>query len=856
MGESSRPSKKGPFAGLLSQPSNPQTPQRAARKAGVSEPGSFSPRRPLEQASDKEKQIRMRAMIAKRMKEETLCCTDEHFVEHYLPPIPGKVKIATIVKDLAEGKHLQKSEAHKQDLLGDFSIKPTELRAREGSRTNEKIIFAPLGDVSAAIRDSVGTSQNAFPVRMVHDKELSSQIPGCSFKIDACATASKLPPGTLHLTDIVVPFEFKISNTAEKQQENRLQLVSAVVHIMNDDVRRNFIFGITIENDRVSLWYFSRTHSVKATSFSYVENPEKLAYVLTALSCATKEQLGFDPRITLLDDKSYLYEFPATEKDSTATVTHEREEQRKPTPPSTTAAATTNSQAVYFRTSTPLGEVRAFRVAGRTTRVFKGKQVISKENPTPVAGAIDVVVKDVWIGADSPTEVQIQQQLFDDIEDFAKSPEKDWKKHPLLEEFDKDIALLEPLLTESRYKEFFLRAVRESVGERNLPVHPEAWDSDQIFTTKPPLVKEAPAMTTGARTGTTPATTAPPPPLAGGDRPSLLQAFSPKKRCFFLFEEVCTRVSELPTLGEAMDVLRQTHLALILMFCAGWVHRDISSGNVLAVRKEGEVSWQAKLADLEYARKFPSDDAASTDPKTGTPYFMAWEIQSALSLFDDEPRSDNLSRRRKSMEGGGDNRQLAVDLNGVKTHTYAHDLESLWWLIIWIACCLIGHHESYSHASVLFIGSNNGPRLRILSGGGLPVLHPDLEGFVRPLKDVRNILMAGYRKRNPAAKPEVLKNFSGACSTYLDFFDTIRKSQATWGFIPLNPAPNGNEVVDTLGAANATQVSGATQSHSKKRKVVAKPSAKETSRGSTQLAATIPSGSKPDEPGPSKRARR
>ena len=40
-------------------------------------------------------------------------------------------------------------------------------------------------------------------------------------------------------------------------------------------------------------------------------------------------------------------------------------------------------------------------------------------------------------------------------------------------------------------------------------------------------------------------------------------------------------------------------LALRLMFCAGWVHRDISVGNILAIKDENG-DWKIKLADLEY----------------------------------------------------------------------------------------------------------------------------------------------------------------------------------------------------------------------------------------------------------------
>lgn len=46
---------------------------------------------------------------------------------------------------------------------------------------------------------------------------------------------------------------------------------------------------------------------------------------------------------------------------------------------------------------------------------------------------------------------------------------------------------------------------------------------------------------------------------------------------------------------------------LQLLLCAGWVHRDISSANILAHRTTSGEVWQAKLADLEFARKYATE---------------------------------------------------------------------------------------------------------------------------------------------------------------------------------------------------------------------------------------------------------
>jgi hypothetical protein len=53
--------------------------------------------------------------------------------------------------------------------------------------------------------------------------------------------------------------------------------------------------------------------------------------------------------------------------------------------------------------------------------------------------------------------------------------------------------------------------------------------------------------------------------------------------------------------------------AVILMYLAGWVHRDISAGNIIAVIRDGKPG--GKLSDLEYAKSC-DDESGSSDPKT------------------------------------------------------------------------------------------------------------------------------------------------------------------------------------------------------------------------------------------------
>ncbi|KIK22815.1 hypothetical protein PISMIDRAFT_651298, partial [Pisolithus microcarpus 441] len=98
--------------------------------------------------------------------------------------------------------------------------------------------------------------------------------------------------------------------------------------------------------------------------------------------------------------------------------------------------------------------------------------------------------------------------------------------------------------------------------------------------------------------------------------------------------------------------------ALQLLRSVDWVHRDISTGNVLCFGGMG------KLADLEYAKHMDSN--ATHEDRTGTLEFMASEVEAQQYLF--QPRGGKPRR-----EG----RKCPFRFNPL------HDMESLWWIATW-----------------------------------------------------------------------------------------------------------------------------------------------------------------------------
>jgi len=151
------------------------------------------------------------------------------------------------------------------------------------------------------------------------------------------------------------------------------------------------------------------------------------------------------------------------------------------------------------------------------------------------------------------------------------------------------------------------------------------------------------------------------------------------------------------------------------MLCAGWVHRDISSDNILAYEKTDGV-LRAKLSDLEYARKFPRDDGkVAGDPKTvffsirhivsfsfdrqGTPYFMALEIMDLIYLAD-PPRQPIVRNTFQVISTA-----TVHPTRPAVVHNFQHDLEPLWWIFLWTITDRVEHEPSIEYARTIFSGS-------------------------------------------------------------------------------------------------------------------------------------------------------
>lgn len=548
----------------------------------------------------------LRPIIAKHMVKETVFCKINDFFEHYfIPPnaenlkkVIEKMKASQVLVPKAPQKgatgkpkppvpgYPPLSASAQTDLdiespfthvLRLFPRKPSEDKKRD-SKVDEKGAFAPLEEIAQDIRNCMkeaGLPVNGFTLRMVPDSRWKSDVEGCNYKIDACITPNTQgETGNLHVAKMTMPFEFKLRRNVRGTAENRLQLVSAATHLMHDDVSRDFAYGMTIEDDRASLWHFSRGHSVKATSFSIVKRPDLLARVFVSLFSASREELGYSSHITRLDDGSYIYqldEIPGQGVDGQgnrvsdeSTSDAELEMRGSGDAQATHTQDSTARRPYFFRTTQIVSEIRGLHISGRNTRIWKAIEVVSKDDLTPRDGRREIILKDAWIDQSAANEFDIQQQLFRDI-DIVRQGE--WKSLDILKgvaEYPGNVGIIQlgKYLEDDSYKNLFLRFDEKMrhLGNPCKSVHERAWDAPlDVFgapgTATDYIEPDDQSRRTGSMNNSSRKTAQPKPPRENPQKTGRL-SLAPKRRCLFAFPDTCTRVSHLPTLGDAMYVNR------------------------------------------------------------------------------------------------------------------------------------------------------------------------------------------------------------------------------------------------------------------------------------------------------------
>ncbi|KAH9932034.1 uncharacterized protein BXZ73DRAFT_101409 [Epithele typhae] len=330
----------------------------------------------------------------------------------------------------------------------------------------------------------------------------------------------------------------------------------------------------------------------------------------------------------------------------------------------------------------PISHESAYNVSSRATRVWKVKEVkLTPEGRVPEFLEFldgEKVLKDVWLYEDASLEHDIQGAIFQKLDDSAQ-------QHFLkilvdgvvqLSDGESDITAMCP---------------NEKTEWTQIYYVPSMKVRQNVIASQKPARRERNAF------------------------PRMLKSRR-RKHVRTVFEGRCESVYELRDFSSFLRCVAGCAKALDLMREAGYVHRDVSAGNCLY----DPVAKVGRLADLEYAR--PYEDIPASEPKVGTPDFMAVEYQAELWLFRDRDCFHQAASTPRVLSTStdiltNDNPAGGITTDGAPGQSqdafqpwtrpvfivhFLHDLESLYWVYVWFLHFRIPHQSSIKLQEMTF----------------------------------------------------------------------------------------------------------------------------------------------------------
>ncbi|KAJ7572299.1 hypothetical protein C8J56DRAFT_1175366 [Mycena floridula] len=399
-------------------------------------------------------------------------------------------------------------------------------------------------------------------------------------------------------------------------EQNITQQIYHGYHILRNDPRRMWTFGISIQDDQCRFWYFSRSHTCVTAEFNFIEDAKPLIHFLYAMTCASEEQLGFDSSMELVIEGGLAqYKIKVREK--------------------------------VYQTLAVLSDYKADVISGRAARVWEVKELNEKGKQIGQRRAL----KDSWLDDNSNSEKSVLDELkrkingagnLDDMALFNKCFMQILEGGPVLDSFGDD-AVAEELAADDI--EEIMSVLPGSVGltiKRNVQQSSQhAFSQESISTANTISSTNRDIL-----------------------RWTVPGSFPKRAHHRTVFELVGIPYYDLESIPIMLQVIDDAAQALGLLWKYGFVHRDISSGNVYW----DPDSKSGKLSDFEFAKEM--SDQTFHNVKTGTTQFMAVEV--ALGFYKSRPLRTRVHK----------NPPITV-ANMHFCHNPLHDLESLWWLLIW-----------------------------------------------------------------------------------------------------------------------------------------------------------------------------
>uniref|UniRef100_A0A0W0F630 Fungal-type protein kinase domain-containing protein n=1 Tax=Moniliophthora roreri TaxID=221103 RepID=A0A0W0F630_MONRR len=377
--------------------------------------------------------------------------------------------------------------------------------------------------------------------------------------------------------DIVMTGEFKKVVNDSDTDDNISKLVGNINHLMGSDPTRRFAYGLTIEHTDTRFWFCSRSHIFITEQLDLQKNVKDVIYFVMALGSASKEQLGFDPTVR-------------------------RVQRGSGSKAETRYRFTING--IEYETLEAISIYKANFLLGRANRVFKVQRVVNDELIGPI-----FVLKDLWLPEGAKTELEIQEDVkanINKVHVVEGLDATDFEKHFVAIkhcEIVKVPSMTNPRVFVDDNSTNFLRGNDLSCARNKFVL--------KLITTR---YSASPSLTDSQMSNSVGS-------LPSGHRAQTQdirmlsrEHYGNKAHHRIVMEDAGCPLQDVRNLRTVIACIGKASTGLSIMFSAGMVHRDISTGNLLVSEVDGEL--RCKITDLEYAKKVGASSQSPQDIKT------------------------------------------------------------------------------------------------------------------------------------------------------------------------------------------------------------------------------------------------
>ncbi|KAF9803466.1 hypothetical protein IEO21_09685 [Rhodonia placenta] len=503
----------------------------------------------------------------------------------------------------------------------------------------EDVYFQPLVDVAKSIVSQSGGNANNQLLTLVQRprEKPMAYVRSSETKPDGCFVLKSKTPDAARLRwqDMALCAEYKKQDRLKDRDD-----------CMREDARHRFVYGMTIENETMRLWFSSRADTFVSKEINWRTDHETVVHFFLAMMYANEAEVGWDPTIAyVLQDG----EFVPGEDGAPQLEICVQDESDKPD--------------VWYRTHRVLADHGAHGGPGRGTRVWESYELTGQHGEkrgNPVA------LKDSWIDHNRPKEGQTMEEI------HASVKESNPEYYHLLQkslltvlrhgtvsikigrrwEVDHTRDLMRRELDPSSdYGSFKLRELRE-----------DGISSENIESTESNFPSNA---GTGHHRSHAPQ-----------QRPSTPapRLHHPRVHYRIVFKEVCVRVCDLTSLEDIVHVLIDA------------LGERLPDGTI-----------RGKVTDFEYATRFGDTQGEPHEMRTGTQDFMAVEVEAMrYRFFFGQPQHARRDTKihvlwellKKAHLGDSGQNQTPADAEPDQPvpeqpafrYNPLHDVESLWWL--------------------------------------------------------------------------------------------------------------------------------------------------------------------------------